>query len=349
MQALGSRSHRVLSLRVLWWLFCSAVVAPGGAADTLRIKGGETVHGKVIKKTVTEVIVQLDFGTMSFLPGEIEVVAVDEASPPSQSGQPPGEPVTATPPAEPAATAAPVPEKDAASAAAPVPAPKVLAPDAISLSLQNATKAVAFIAVQRDDGSISGGTGTIINDHGTMLTNHHVVDHAAKILVLLPEDRPKGHSSKEPKTYEGSVRKSDPYYDLAIVDIHAKTPTYFRLATDDTIEVGQRVRAIGNPQGLTISVSEGIISAVRTNHELSQEYVPLPNTSMSSREFDEITWIQTDAAVNPGNSGGPLLNEKQEVIGINSFIVSSSGGSQGLNFALHVKHLRKFARGSVKP
>ncbi len=192
---------------------------------------------------------------------------------------------------------------------------------------------------------MAGGAGTIINDHGTILTNHHVVDQAVKILVLLPDDRPTNRSSKEPKTYEASVRKSDPYYDLALIDIHAKTPAYFRLAPDDTVEVGQRVRAIGNPNGLVISVSEGIVSAVRTNHALGQEYVPLPNTSMSSREFDDITWIQTDAAVNPGNSGGPLLNDAQDVVGINSFIVSSSGGSQGLNFALHVKHLRKFARG----
>ena len=349
MPLLDVHSRRWLSRRILWWLLCGAVMVPNVGADTLRIKGGEIVHGKIVQKTATEIVVQFDFGTMSFLPGEIEVLAIDDANPTSHSATSASEPVTVAPPTEPTAIAVPAPIPAPASdiALAP-PTKKVSAPEATSLSLRDATKAVAFIAVQREDGSLAGGTGTIINDHGTMLTNHHVVDRAAKILVLLPEDRPRGRSSREPKTYEASVQKSDPYYDIALIDIHAKTPVYFRMASDDTVEVGQRVRAIGNPQGLAISVSEGIVSAVRTNHELAQQYVQLPNTSMSSREFEEITWIQTDAAVNPGNSGGPLLNDKQEIIGINSFIVSSSGGSQGLNFALHVKHLRKFARGHLK-
>ena len=90
-----------------------------------------------------------------------------------------------------------------------------------------------------------------------------------------------------------------------------------------------------------------IVSAVRTNRKLGLPYVKIPGEYMNEREFEEMTWIQTDASINPGNSGGPLLNERQEIIGINTFGYTTGGATTGLNFALHVKHARKFAAGYI--
>ena len=83
--------------------------------------------------------------------------------------------------------------------------------------------------------------------------------------------------------------------------------------------------------------------------EMGVEDVTIPACEhLSNRVIEAATWIQTDASINPGNSGGPLLDDKNQIIGINTWIVSESGGSEGLGFALHVKHVRKFAAGYVK-
>lgn len=300
---------------VLASLWCAA----SASADVLRIRGGETVRGKIIKQTATEVIVELAFGTMSFQPGEVEVLETADEPVPGPPSTPP--------------------------TAAVVLAPVADAPKEVTLS--EALKAVAFIAVRHQDGTVGAGSGIIINAHGVMLTNYHVVANAAEIQVLMPERKSKS-KFKDLPTYEASVIKTSPYYDMALLDMRATTPEYFTLSADDEIEVGSPVRAIGNPQGLAISVSQGIVSAVRTNYDMGWTYEPVPGETINEREFEAITWIQTDAAVNPGNSGGPLVNIRNDVVGMNTLMMSGSGGSVGLNFALHVKHLRKFARGYAK-
>lgn len=208
------------------------------------------------------------------------------------------------------------------------------------MTLQQAMKAVTFIKVIRKDGKTAVGSGAVINRQGTMLTNAHVVKDAEKILVTRYEDQPAQQRSQ--KEYEARILKQNQYYDLALIDIHAETPEYFRFASADGIHVGNAVRAIGNPLGFQVTVSEGIVSAVRTNKGMRVQYQAMPGESMNERKFESITWIQTDAAINPGNSGGPLLNSDYEVIGINTYGYLDS---EGLKFALHVKHLEEFASG----
>ena len=300
------------------------------AADIIRLKGGGELKGTVIKQTDREVVVQLEFGTMTFQPGEVEVVK-ESSAPPAPDAIP----------AEPVSPAAP-PEKT------PVRAPTVEEPlvEGKGTSLPDAIRAVAFVTVVTTDGQELSGTGTIINPNGVMLTNYHVVGNAKKITVVLPEERTSRY--KEPRQYDASVVKSNAYYDLAIIDTAARTPQFLSFAADTAVRVGNEVKAIGNPRGLSVTVSKGIISSVRRNLDLHMAYIPIPGDYVNEREFEEITWIQTDAAINPGNSGGPLLNDKNEIIGINTWIVSGTGGSEGLGFALHVKHVRKFSRGYSK-
>ena len=316
-------------------------LAEGASADVIRLKAGGELKGNVIKRTEQEVVVQLEFGTLTLRPDEIQSI-VDEAparEPPPAPATAPGTDLqpAAAPEVSPSQAAVPVATASAAPASEALP----------DVTLPKAMKAVAFIASLLPNGNVGGGSGTIINRHGIMLTNYHVVNGAKEIRVVLPGEKSKSRF-KEPKTYLAAVLKTNPYLDLAILDIHASTPEYFRFAKDDAVEVGREVKAIGNPQGLMTTVSKGIISAVRTNKELGWSYAAMPDTYMTEREFEEITWVQTDAAINPGNSGGPLLNSRHEIVGINTLLYSSTGANTGLNFALHVKHVRKFARGYAK-
>ncbi len=298
-------------------------------ADIIRIRGSEQLRGRVLTRTASEVVVEFEFGTMTFAPGEIEVLPEPAAAP-------------AAPPAS--VVMKPLPEVPEPSADAP-PADA----DAEIMSLEEAMKAVVFITVHQTDGKDVLGSGMGINEHGTILTNYHVIEHAEKIEVQLPWKRPKGNQ-KALKSYHGTVIKQNKNYDLALVDIHIETPFYVRFTAEDALVVGSEVRAIGNPLGLAVTVSRGIVSGVRTNedrHFSPEERASVMKEFMNEREFKAMTWVQTDAAINHGNSGGPLINARNEVIGVNSFMWSLSDSSAGLGFALHVKHLRKFAAGSL--
>ena len=335
----GIRESRHTASSLRWALVGAAVCLTPAlvSADIIRIHGKEELKGRVLQRSADQVVVEFEFGTMTFAPGEIEVLP--DPAPASAA------PNLAATPASPPPFLSP-----SAPPTVPEPAPTETASAAGTVSLEDAIKAVVFIAVMKTDGTVAGGSGMLINRHGTLLTNHHVIKDAKEIQVLLPWKQRKG--SKELKTYRGSVIKQHKNYDLALVDTHMEMPYYVRFAAEDALTVGSEVRAIGNPSGLAATVSRGIISAVRTNEEMRVPYdAQALNAyeSMNEREFNAMTWVQTDAAINPGNSGGPLLNAQNEVIGINSFIVSSSGTSAGLGFALHVKHLRKFAAGQLPP
>lgn len=151
-------------------------------------------------------------------------------------------------------------------------------------------------------------SGTIISADGYVVTNYHVVDNANEIYVRLQDRR----------EFPAKVIGSDAGTDLALLKIDAKNLPYLNYANSDQIKVGEWVLAIGSPFGFENTVTVGVVSA--TGRSLgSERYVP---------------FIQTDTAINPGNSGGPLLNLKGEIVGINSQIITESGGFSGLSFAV---------------
>ncbi len=155
------------------------------------------------------------------------------------------------------------------------------------------------------------GTGMIIDANGNILTNYHVAGGATKIEVLLADGA----------KYAAKLIGGDPKTDLAVIRIDAKKQLpYVSFGDSDKIEVGEWVMAIGHPRGLDQTVTHGIISAKH------RRGITDPS---SYQDF-----IQTDAAINPGNSGGPLLNLRGEVIGVNTVIVSSSGGFEGIGLAI---------------
>jgi len=155
------------------------------------------------------------------------------------------------------------------------------------------------------------GTGMIIDSQGHILTNNHVVGGADKIKVLLADGR----------QYDASVVGTDPKTDLAVIKIKADGEVpHVTFGDSDKIEVGDWVVAIGHPRGLDQTVTQGIISAKHRQGILN------PSSYQD--------YLQTDAAINPGNSGGPLLDLEGKVIGINAAIESTSGGFEGIGFAI---------------
>jgi serine protease Do len=162
------------------------------------------------------------------------------------------------------------------------------------------------------------GTGFVIDKNGTILTNNHVVGDADTIMVKLSDER----------EFQGRVVGTDPPTDVAVVRIDAKDVRPLPLGDSDGIDVGDWVVAIGNPYGLSHTVSAGIVSAKGR----TKEDVPLDPAGY----YD---FLQTDASINPGNSGGPLLDLKGEVVGINSAI--RGGGAQGIGFAIPINMVKQ--------
>ena len=165
------------------------------------------------------------------------------------------------------------------------------------------------------------GSGFIIDKKGYVLTNNHVVAKAQKITVTMAD------GGKIPATLVGR----DPPSDLAVIKIPSRhIDVVAPLGNSDKIRVGQRAIAIGNPFGLSHTLTTGIISALNRGIKTQDD------THMEDL-------IQTDAAINPGNSGGPLLNSNGEVIGINTAIFSLSGGYQGIGFAIPINQAKYVA------
>jgi serine protease Do len=155
------------------------------------------------------------------------------------------------------------------------------------------------------------GSGFIFESDGYIITNHHVIDGADQIIVRLADRR----------EFEAELIGSDPLSDIALLKIDAEKLPTLKLGNSDTLRPGEWVVAIGSPFNFDQSVTAGIVSA-KGRSTNQQQYVP---------------FIQTDVAINRGNSGGPLLNMDGEVVGINSWILSSGGGYMGLSFSIPIE------------
>ena len=170
---------------------------------------------------------------------------------------------------------------------------------------------------QREYKQLGLGSGVIIDPRGYILTNEHVVGEADKIAVTLPDGR----------EFKAEIKGVDKRSDLAVIKIEGRDFPAVGLGDSDNLRIGQWVVAIGNPFGFAIhnpepTVTAGVVSALHRS---------LGRIS-SDRDYGDL--IQTDAAINPGNSGGPLVNLKGEIVGINVAIFSTSGGYQGIGFAV---------------
>lgn len=160
------------------------------------------------------------------------------------------------------------------------------------------------------------GSGVIVDAReGLIITNNHVIDDADEIEITL-EDR---------REFMAEVVGRDPQTDLALLKIDARRLTALTIAQPDDVRVGDYVVAVGNPFGLSSTVTSGIVSALGRDNQTRDGYSD---------------FIQTDASINPGNSGGALVNSKGELIGINTAIVSRSGSSAGIGFAVPTRIIR---------
>lgn len=152
------------------------------------------------------------------------------------------------------------------------------------------------------------GSGFIISEDGQIVTNHHVIDGAATVMVKLSDGR----------NLQATVVGSDPLTDIALLHVDAEDLPAIEFGSSAQMRPGDEVFAVGNPFGLGGTVTSGIVSAISRN--------------INSGPYDD--FIQTDAAINRGNSGGPLFNVEGEVIGVNTAIYSPDGGSVGIGFSV---------------
>ena len=153
------------------------------------------------------------------------------------------------------------------------------------------------------------GSGVIVSPDGYIITNNHVVDGTSELTVTLPDKR----------EFKAKVVGTDPKTDLAVIKIDASNLPHVRWGDSSKLQVGEYVLAVGNPFGLNSTVTLGIVSALGRGH-------------MGITQYED--FIQTDAAINPGNSGGALINTAGELVGINTAIISQTGGYQGVGFAV---------------
>jgi serine protease Do len=181
----------------------------------------------------------------------------------------------------------------------------------------DASNTAALLSRQR-----STGSGIILDDNGYIVTNAHVVQNARRIQVRLTMARMRGGRTAtfepEVKLLDAKLVGMDREMDVAVIKIDRTGLPHLPLGNSDGVRQGELVMAFGNPRGLEGSVSMGIVSS--TSRELHPD--------------DFLAYIQTDAPINPGNSGGPLIDSQGRVVGINTFILSESGGSEGLGFAI---------------
>ncbi len=180
----------------------------------------------------------------------------------------------------------------------------------------DSSNTAALLSKQR-----STGSGIILSDDGFIVTNAHVVQGARRIQVRLSVARSRSRMTTfepEVKLLDAKLIGLDREMDVAVIKIDRTGLAHLALGDSDAVRQGELVMAFGTPRGLEGSVSMGIVSS--TSRELHPD--------------DLLAYIQTDAPINPGNSGGPLIDSQGRVVGINTFILSQSGGSEGLGFAI---------------
>ncbi len=165
----------------------------------------------------------------------------------------------------------------------------------------------------------AAGSGVIVSPDGYIITNNHVVSDAVKTTITLNDKR----------EYNGTIVGTDPSADLALIKIDAQDLPYLSFANSDSVRLGQWVLAVGNPMNLTSTVTAGIISALARQLELS------------GKGATEESYLQTDAAVNSGNSGGALVNAEGKLVGINTAIASGNGYYTGYSFAIPSNIVKK--------
>ena len=167
----------------------------------------------------------------------------------------------------------------------------------------------------------ASGSGVIIMNNGYIVTNNHVIENATKIEVILNDKR----------SYDAELIGRDPETDLALIKIEEENLPFLSFGNSDEVKVGEWVIAVGNPFNLTSTVTAGIVSAKGRNINLLRQ----------NSEYAIENFIQTDAAVNPGNSGGALVNTRGQLIGINTAIASQTGSYAGYSFAVPVNIAKK--------
>ena len=194
--------------------------------------------------------------------------------------------------------------------------------EAVSPAVVNITnRSYAYDMFMRAVPQEGSGSGFVYDTEGHIVTNYHVVENAEELLVTLASGQ----------VYETEIVGTDPANDLAVIrtDAGADLPEPLALSDSDKLRVGQFVAAIGNPFGLEQTLTTGVVSALGRVIQSPED----------NRFIGEA--IQTDAAINPGNSGGPLLDLKGHVIGVNSQIISPSGASSGIGFAVSANTVRR--------
>ncbi len=168
----------------------------------------------------------------------------------------------------------------------------------------------------------ASGSGVVISEDGYIVTNNHVIENATKVEVVLDDKR----------TYIAEVMGADPETDLGLLKIEESNLRYLNMGNSDELKVGEWVVAVGNPFNLTSTVTAGIVSAKGRNINLLRQ---------KGGAYAIENFIQTDAAVNPGNSGGALVNTGGQLIGINTAIASQTGSYAGYSFAIPINLAKK--------
>jgi 2-alkenal reductase len=190
----------------------------------------------------------------------------------------------------------------------------------------------SIFQLEPQESVVQSGSGIIWDAAGHVITNYHVIRGAQRIRARLPGDKAAGDKSEGGEFVEAEVVGAAPNYDIAVLRLNTPRTALHPIAIGRSadLQVGQAVFAIGNPYGLEQTLTSGIISAVGRR---------LPTAGA----YEVGGAIQTDAAINPGNSGGPLLDSAGRLIGVNSAIISGSGASAGIGFAIPVDTVNRIA------